>query len=101
MTSAEEIARDDGRCPDCNLLSCVCFDDAEAIWCERCHGTGSIDCYCAGDFCCCSRGGEMDCPRCDGQGEFVPKPGQLEREAEQRKKLAEIMSAALSGDRHD
>jgi hypothetical protein len=97
MTSAEEIA----RCEDCGLMSCVCFDDAEAIWCERCQGTGSLDCHCGGDLCVCENYGEMDCPRCDGQGEFVPKPGQLEREAEQRKKLAEIMRAAFAGDRHD
>jgi hypothetical protein len=27
MTSPEEVARDDGRCPDCGTLDCVCSDD--------------------------------------------------------------------------
>jgi hypothetical protein len=94
-------AQYDDRCEDCGLRSCVCFDDEQAIWCERCHGTGSIDCYCAGDFCCCEIGGEMTCPRCHGEGEFVPKPGQLEREAKARQAMAEIMSRAFAGESND
>ena len=98
MTEAEkERAADEAdRCEDCGLRSCVCYDDENTIWCERCAGTGSIDCYCCGDFCCCANGGDVDCPRCDGQGEFVPSPGQLEREAEHRRQMAEIMSKALN-----
>jgi hypothetical protein len=94
----EEIARGPAEhpCPDCGLCSCVC-EPADAIWCDRCQGTGSIDCYCAGDFCCCERGGEITCPRCHGDGEFAPKPGQLEREAKARAELAAVMTRALGG----
>lgn len=85
-------------CEDCGLRSCVCFDERDAIWCDRCQGTGSVDCYCGGDFCVCANGGERDCPRCGGEGEFVPKPGQLEREAKAHAELRAVLSAALFKD---
>lgn len=43
--------------------------EPDGIVCPRCSGGGSVDCYCAGDFCCCSNHGERDCPTCGGDGE--------------------------------
>lgn len=91
------MGEDEDRCPDCGFLSYICYRD-DAIWCDRYQGAGSVDCHCGGDLCFCENGGEMDCPRCHGEGEFVPKPGQLEREAEQHRKLREIMAAAIKGE---
>lgn len=34
-------------------------------YCDRCHNTGEVDCYCGGDLCVCGRL-ELVCPRCDG-----------------------------------
>ena len=45
----------------------------EAVWCERCQGMGSVNCYCGGDLCVCENYGEADCPRCHGEGAYVPK----------------------------
>lgn len=48
------------------------FDDfepeGERPWCDTCHNTGEVDCYCGGDLCVC--GGETGCgtdfcPKCD------------------------------------
>jgi hypothetical protein len=38
-------------------------------YCDTCHNTGEVDCYCGGDLCVC--GGENGdgtdvCPSCDG-----------------------------------
>lgn len=35
-------------------------------WCEHCHNTGSLDCYCGGDLCVCENYGEYPCPYCEG-----------------------------------
>lgn len=35
-------------------------------WCEHCHNTGYVDCYCGGDLCICENNGEEPCPYCDG-----------------------------------
>lgn len=32
---------------------------------ESCCGTGSLNCYCGGDFCVCHNHGETECPGCD------------------------------------
>src|SRR5690348_6121104 len=29
-----------------------------------CGGTGMLECYCGGDFCCCELQGEVRCPGC-------------------------------------
>lgn len=47
------------------------FDFPEnSAWCERCQGTGSVECYCGGDQCYCRNGGERDCPRCYGERSY-------------------------------
>lgn len=33
-------------------------------WCERCHNTGELDCFCGGDFCVCMNYGSYPCPSC-------------------------------------
>lgn len=32
---------------------------------ERCGGSGTIHCYCGGDFCCCGNFGDIDCLGCE------------------------------------
>lgn len=44
----------------------------DAEWCDRCQGMGIANCYCGGDQCYCENYGEMECPRCGGEGYFVP-----------------------------
>ncbi|WP_182466801.1 hypothetical protein [Sphingomonas gilva] len=42
------------------------FDDGER-WCETCHNTGEVDCYCGGDLCVCGGfwgNGTDPCPDC-------------------------------------
>lgn len=78
-------------CEDCGLSSCICFGDKNAIWCDRCQGTGSVDCHCGGDLCICQNGGEKDCARCGGEGEFVPAPGQIEREAKAHREMMDAI----------
>jgi hypothetical protein len=38
--------------------------DAGDAWCDVCHNTGSVECYCGGDLCVCENQGEIDCPEC-------------------------------------
>lgn len=45
---------------------------ADAEWCDRCQGMGIAECHCGGDQCYCENQGELECPRCDGEGYFVP-----------------------------
>lgn len=35
-------------------------------YCEECHNTGELDCYCGGDLCICTNYGVYPCPHCDG-----------------------------------
>lgn len=38
-------------------------------YCDICHNTGEVDCYCGGDFCVCggdNGGGTNECPKCHG-----------------------------------
>ena len=37
------------------------------VWCENCHNTGWVGCYCGGDLCVCENCGEYPCPACDGR----------------------------------
>jgi hypothetical protein len=40
---------------------------------DTCGGTGSLNCYCGGDFCACENQGEVPCPGCEdceGQDEL-------------------------------
>lgn len=39
-------------------------EDEGEFWCEECHNTGSVECYCGGDLCVCEYNGEMPCPCC-------------------------------------
>lgn len=42
--------------------------EGERPWCERCHNTGDIDCFCGGDLCVCggvNGDGTDPCPDCD------------------------------------
>ncbi len=34
------------------------------FWCEECHNTGELDCYCGGDICVCTNYGTYPCPKC-------------------------------------
>jgi len=47
------------------------LDDEREEWleCETCQGTGKID-QRLGGYC---EDGVVDCPDCDGTGEYVPK----------------------------
>ena len=47
-----------------------------AEWCDRCQGLGTAECYCGGDQCYCENYGEMECPRCGGEGYWVPTEAQ-------------------------
>jgi hypothetical protein len=43
--------------------------DGDVVWCEapdheRCGGSGSMHCYCGGDFCVCGNQGEIECMGC-------------------------------------
>jgi hypothetical protein len=64
------------------------YDDAgrwwpnNAEWCDKCQGMGTIDCDCGGDFCVCGAYDSLTCPRCDGEGYFVPSPAFLKARAE-------------------
>lgn len=62
-----------------------------SIWCDRCQGLGTAECYCGGDQCYCKNNGEMECPRCHGEGFYVPTPAQLKHEAEMREVLAKAL----------
>ena len=63
--------------PDLEHIRCWCgaegsyedlFDDSGLE--DHCAGTGSLNCYCGGDFCVCHYHGETECPGCpDCQGD--------------------------------
>ena len=76
------------------------YDDLpeNAVWCDRCQGLGMAECHCGGDQCYCENYGEMECPRCHGEGYFVPKPGQLEREAASQRAMQDIIARAMLRD---
>lgn len=59
-----------------------------AVVCDRCHGSGTIDCMCCGDFCCCGTNDELTCPVCHGD-EYITKERWEKRAAAHR----EIMEA--------
>lgn len=55
------------------------------IWCDRCQGMGIANCYCGGDQCYCLNYGEMECPRCGGEGYHrAPTPEEIKRAVELR-----------------
>ena len=62
-----DIADDEGFYDDCGR-----WWPKDAEWCDRCQGMGIANCYCGGDQCYCENYGEMECPRCHGEGYFVP-----------------------------
>lgn len=74
------------------------FDDAgrwwpsNAEWCDRCQGMGTEECLCAGDFCCCGAGDDLECRRCHGEGYYIVTP-KIKRE---REEFAKIMSGFLT-----
>lgn len=41
------------------------------FWCDDCQGTGSLDCRCGGDTCVCENQGELECPKCKGDGQIA------------------------------
>lgn len=57
-----------------------------ATWCDSCQGSGEVECYCAGDFCCCGRQ-EVMCRSCQGNGWFIMTPERLAAE----NRLADFM----------
>jgi hypothetical protein len=67
-----------------------------ALWCDRCQGMGTAICHCGGDQCYCENNGEMECPRCHGEGYYVLTPEQAKREAEDAAAWREIMGRALA-----
>jgi RecJ-like exonuclease len=70
-------------------------DDENFVVCDECNGDGEVNCYCAGDFCCCPNGGEKPCPVCGG--EFGTE-GYITREhAERREAAHREMMARLWG----
>jgi len=66
---------------------------ADAEWCDRCQGMGIAECYCGGDQCYCENYGEMECPRCGGEGYFVPTPAFKEARAEHARWWTELHQA--------
>ncbi len=75
------------------------FDEAgrwwpnDAEWCDYCQGMGTAECLCAGDFCCCSAGDNLTCPRCDGEGYYVPTA----KEKVNRAALRAVIAESLGG----
>ena len=60
-----------GREEDDEIIECWCgakgtadqlFDDYVLV--DSCGGSGTIHCYCGGDFCVCHNHGEIECPGC-------------------------------------
>lgn len=43
------------------------FEDEDMVICDRCNGDGTVNCYCAGDFCLCGQQDEKPCPVCGGE----------------------------------
>lgn len=39
------------------------YDDGD--YCDRCYGTGDLDCHCGGDLCVCQNNGTYPCPECN------------------------------------
>ena len=60
-----------------------------AEWCDRCQGSGNVDCRCGGDICLCGVQDEAVCPTCHGEGFWTPTPAQIQAMA----KTAEWMRA--------
>lgn len=71
-------------------------DWEDTVWCDQCQGLGTTACHCGGDQCYCENNGEMDCPRCHGEGRYVLTPEQAKREAETAAAMREIMARALA-----
>lgn len=71
---------------------------AGAEWCDLCQGMGVANCYCGGDQCYCENYGEMECPRCDGEGYFVPTPAFKAARAESAKWWAELQAKLSAPD---
>lgn len=62
---------DDDLDPD-GIWTCWCgaeghydelFDDTGLE--QSCGGTGTVNCYCGGDFCVCHHHGSTECPGCE------------------------------------
>lgn len=56
--------RGESHHPFCGLAQIDHNHGDDDQWCETCHNTGSINCYCGGDLCICENHGEMPCPSC-------------------------------------
>ena len=50
-----------GYCRECIIESHLDEPEGEPAYCDRCHNTGQIDCYCGGDLCVCGRQ-DLPCP---------------------------------------
>lgn len=68
MTEAEQ-ADDEGFYDDSGR-----WWPSNAEWCDRCQGMGTEECMCAGDFCCCGAGDNLECRRCHGDGYYILTP---------------------------
>ena len=62
------------------------------MWCERCHNTGWVDCYCGGDLCICENNGEEPCPKCGGDFYCDEVQASDEQAAEIERLTAEVQS---------
>lgn len=70
------------------------YDD-DGVTCPRCMGDGTVNCYCAGDFCICDNFGDADCPVCHTEGTVTPEreAGYFKSLAEQRELLRELFAS--------
>lgn len=68
-----------------------------AEWCDRCQGLGTAECYCGGDQCYCENYGEMDCPRCHGEGYWVPTEAQKRARIEEAVWLRKVWAEQDTG----
>ncbi len=61
---------DDLAIEDDTVFTCWCgakgtYDEMFAETDENCGGTGTLNCYCGGDFCVCHNHGEVECDGCE------------------------------------
>ena len=73
------------------------YDDG-SVPCPHCYGDGTVNCYCAGDFCICDNHGDATCYVCGGDGDVSEEREKryLENQRKNAELMREIMAAAPS-----
>lgn len=73
------------------------FDDNWTV-CDRCNGDGTVNCYCAGDFCLCGAESDKPCPVCGGEfgtEGYITKELAEKRAKSQREFMERLRAANL------